>query len=108
MQQISDALKTSIYDTVNLMSSEQEPDSMQANATIQSLQNEIRELRDTIAQLKKPQAKQQSRRKPRKYCWTHGWCAHSGMDCNSKAEGHQDEATLENKMGGSTKNCVPK
>ena len=108
MQQISDALKTSIYDTVNLMSSEQEPKSMQANNTIQSLQNEIRELRDTIAQLKKPQAKQQSRRKPRKYCWTHGWCAHSGMDCNSKAEGHKEEATLENKMGGSTKNCVTK
>ena len=109
MQNITDSLKCSIYETVNLMSSDQEPDNLTANAvTVQSLQNEIRELKDIIAQLAKAQAPQQSRKKkqPRKYCWTHGWCAHSSMDCKSKAEGHKDEATVENKMGGSTKNCV--
>ena len=40
-----------------------------------------------------------------KYCWTHGGCNHYGPDCESKAEGHKDEATFQNKMGGSTKNC---
>ena len=42
-----------------------------------------------------------------KYCWTHGWCNHFGRDCCSKAEGHKDEATKENRMGGSTRNLLP-
>ena len=42
-----------------------------------------------------------------KYCWTHGWCNHFGRDCRSKAEGHRDEATKENRMGGSTRNINP-
>ena len=85
---------------------------MHANATIQSLQNEIRDLKDIVTKLSKQHSKQQptqqSRRKPRKYCWTHGWCAHEGKDCNSKAEGHKDDATLDNKLGGSTKNFETK
>ena len=40
-----------------------------------------------------------------KYCWTHGGCAHNGKGCKNKAEGHKDNATFANKMGGSTKNC---
>ena len=39
-----------------------------------------------------------------KYCWTHGWCNHYGRDCRSKADGHQDAATCNNRMGGSTRN----
>ena len=39
-----------------------------------------------------------------KYCWTHGWCNHYGRDCRTKADGHQDAATRENRMGGSTRN----
>ena len=39
------------------------------------------------------------------YCWTHGGCAHRGVACRGKLEGHQDNATFENKMGGSTANC---
>jgi hypothetical protein len=37
-----------------------------------------------------------------KYCWTHGHGNHEGPNCNSKAPGHQDAATADNKMGGST------
>ena len=40
-----------------------------------------------------------------KYCWTHGGCNHFGSTCETKAQGHKDEATFQNKMGGSTKNC---
>jgi hypothetical protein len=39
------------------------------------------------------------------YCWTHGIItniAHTSMNCNHKAPGHQDGATFNNKMGGST------
>ncbi len=39
------------------------------------------------------------------YCWTHGGCAHAGTACVEKVPGHQDLATFENKMGGSTRNC---
>ena len=40
-----------------------------------------------------------------KYCWTHGCCNHRGADCNNKAPGHKDEATIENKIGGSCYAC---
>ena len=42
---------------------------------------------------------------PRKYCWTHGACAHSSTDCNNKAPGHQTTATFTNMQGGSTNLC---
>jgi hypothetical protein len=37
------------------------------------------------------------------YCWTHGLsknAAHSSKTCENKAEGHNDAATLDNRMGG--------
>ena len=39
------------------------------------------------------------------YCWTHGAWNHSSNKCRFKAQGHQDEATFENKMGGSCAYC---
>ena len=39
------------------------------------------------------------------YCWTHGACGHGSAACNSKLTGHQDNATFQNKMGGSTNQC---
>jgi hypothetical protein len=44
------------------------------------------------------------------YCWTHGYLVaknHTSATCRSKAEGHKDEATRENNMGGS-QNGKPK
>lgn len=41
-----------------------------------------------------------------KYCHTHGRCSHLGTACNNKAPGHQDAATMEHKMGGSTYGCT--
>ena len=43
--------------------------------------------------------------KDRKYCWTHGACAHTGTECNNSATGHKKEATFQDMMGGSTKDC---
>ena len=45
------------------------------------------------------------RRNKDNYCWSHGGCAHKGKDCKYKKQGHQDNATFENKMGGSTYYC---
>eukprot|EP00957_Ditylum_brightwellii_P120129 9166542-Ditylum_brightwellii.AAC.1 len=33
------------------------------------------------------------------YCWTHGHCNHPGPDCQSKMQGHKDEAMFQNRMG---------
>ena len=41
-----------------------------------------------------------------KYCWTHGAWHHHSKDCNFLKEGHQNTATFDNKMGGSTLYCV--
>ena len=40
----------------------------------------------------------------RRYCWTHGLCSHNGRECSNPAQGHQVDATLENRMGGNMRN----
>jgi hypothetical protein len=42
---------------------------------------------------------------PRKYCWTHGLCAHDSASCSTQAEGHQSTATMQNMQNGSTVHC---
>ena len=46
-----------------------------------------------------------TRRNTSKYFWSHGACAHKSADCNTPATGHKRQATLANKMGGSTAHC---
>ena len=41
----------------------------------------------------------------KEYCHTHGLTFHKSSACKNKKEGHQATATLDNKMGGSTKGC---
>ena len=38
-----------------------------------------------------------------KYCWTHGYCHHDGATCTRKAQGHKDNATLQDPKGGNLK-----
>lgn len=45
------------------------------------------------------------RLRKKKYCWTHGNCAHDSKECNSQAPGHKTEATFQNKMGVNKTNC---
>ena len=45
-----------------------------------------------------------NKRRKMYYCWTHGACFHPGHKCRNKAQGHQDNATFQNRMGGSVKN----
>ena len=42
------------------------------------------------------------------YCWSHGITKnrrHNSKTCKRKKEGHQDDATLNNRMGGSNERC---
>ena len=41
-----------------------------------------------------------------KYCQTQGLCNHSSPECQTPDEGHKMEATLQNLMGGSTRNIT--
>ena len=41
---------------------------------------------------------------PLKYCWSHGWCTHSGIKCNSKDDGHIYADTASKTQGGITTN----
>ena len=92
-----------------------------SDITMQSLQRQMELMQSMMMQClqgNSPQGTsfQRSSRQPThqprnpnqsKYCWTHGWCSHFGRDCRSKSDGHRDEATKNNRMGGSTKNILP-
>ena len=42
-----------------------------------------------------------------KYCWTHRACSHTSQECNTRAEGHCQDATFTNRQGGSNAFCPP-
>ena len=54
---------------------------------------------------RKNNTRKRQRRNVSKYCWTHGACSHEGKDCENKNSGHKDDATFQNKKGGSTYFC---
>ena len=69
---------------------------------IQTMQEDIKKLQHAPGS-----RKQNKTRRTDKYCWSHGACAHESASCLSKKPGHQDTATFNNKMGGSTTRCPP-
>ena len=56
---------------------------------------------------KTPDNASYNRTKTEKYCWTHGATSHDSAQCRTKAQGHQDAATFNNRMGGSNAFCPP-
>ena len=42
-----------------------------------------------------------------RYCWSCGWCVHDGNHCRSRKDGHKVEATVYNRMDGSTEGLPP-
>jgi hypothetical protein len=74
---------------------------------IKSLQQEVSELKNTPKDFRNNphSSNYRGRMNRNKYCWSHGGCNHKGRDCKSKREGHKDEATFFNRMGGSNSYC---
>ena len=73
---------------------------------ISELQAEVQANKSTDGgNRKKKKKKKNGEKSERKYCWSHGACAHTGSECNHPKEGHKKEATFENRMAGSTKDC---
>ena len=64
----------------------------------------IQQLQQQLA-TQTPDPKKPSKRIITNYCWTHGACGHPSKLCRNKKPGHQDEATFDDKMGGSTYYC---
>ena len=78
------------------------------NPLVRELMNQITEL---TAQISKGtpgtsgRSNQKKKAGPRKYCLTHGWCAHSSNECNKPKEGHQKDATATDMKGGNSFRC---
>ena len=101
----------------NLDATSQSANSTTSDLTLQTLQQQMELMRTMMQQMQSMQSSNyDSRRNNRpnrrfntnpnqtKYCWTHGLCSHHSRDCRTKADGHQDGATKDNRMGGSTRN----
>lgn len=105
---ITNAFTDNLTHTINMMQDSTEDHNINASST-QSLRQEINELRSLILKLTTDkQISTRKQKKPRQYCWTHGWCAHNGTECQAPSDGHIPSATLDNKAGGSNKNCPTK
>ena len=82
-----------------------------ANATtdLLSMKEMVQCLCKEVSDLKNTKKGRPNRNKNNKsYCWTHGRTrnnGHTSAKCRNKAEGHKDEATLDNRMGGSDRFC---
>ena len=78
--------------------------------SIKSLQEEIKDLKAAAQPKPVPIDKTinpRTGKKWKRYCWSCGCCPHSGKYCQNKLPGHKDEATFNNRMGGSNKFCRP-
>ena len=85
--------------------------SVTSNITLQTMQQQIdmmAKMMDSMRNLQTSTSTSTRRfkRNPNQslYCWTHGLCSHTGETCRTPADVHQKEATLDNRMGGSSKN----
>ena len=77
-------------------------------AAIKDLQKEIKDLKSSKNKSNTAQGHSRgytTRHNKSKYCYTHGACAHEGKFCKKKRQGHKDDASFDDKMGGSTAYC---
>ena len=82
---------------------------------LSELQKQLQNLTNEVKKNKDGGQKRQNRKTPdnppytrtntENYCWTHGACNHNSNNCTRKAPGHKDEATKDNKLGGSKAFC---
>ena len=72
-------------------------------AIIELLRTLTQDVRDLRSRPANPNARRSNRIH---YCWTHGMCNHKSNECRNKRDGHKDDATKTNKMGGSNRGCT--
>ena len=87
--------------------------SISSDLTLQTMQKQIDIMQQMLENMHTMHKTNNTPRKKKKnpnqnkYCWTHGLCSHDGTECRNPADGHVAEATVNNRMGGSSKN-LPK
>jgi hypothetical protein len=88
----------------NLATSQKElfPTLLQQMKEIQDMMQKMQQQMETPTNRHRRQI---TRRNKSKYCWSHGACSHTSSTCNNKIDGHKDEATFDNKLGGSIYYC---
>lgn len=115
--EIIDQMTNATVDTtaISTLTNQNETLSSQlANATtdLNTMKTLVETLCKQVQELKTGQSnpRRQNRNKNNKsYCWTHGRTrnnGHTSKTCRNQADGHESEATLDNKMGGSTRFCA--
>ena len=83
---------------------------MEVFKVLQDIKNDMKVMQSKAPSETPNGSKKQGKRrtgsnKTKKYCWTHGLWNHTSQECGVRKEGHQEDATMDNKMGGSEKGC---
>jgi len=79
-----------------------------STTTIEDIKDEIIKLINNQNKPKPPPLQRKVNDKNVTYFWSHGITKnpkHNSATCKHKKDGHQDESTLNNRMGGSNKRC---
>ena len=77
------------------------------NSAFTTMTATIKVLQEKIEAMEKGSSRKRNNNN-KKYCWTHGCTRnnnHLSSTCVNKKAGHQDDATLSNRKGGSTRFC---
>ena len=77
----------------------------QMQTAMLTMQKQLATQQQTVTPPNPSPASRSPKRKGTKYCWTHGLGKHNGIECENKAQGHQETATKDNRMGGSNRGC---
>ena len=103
LQDLENIAKTSSEEEVasNAMKSDME----ECKKWVEKLQNDVKEIYQLLATFQKETKRPN---KNRQCCWTHGSCFRSSKQCTGKADGHKEEATYRNRMGGATRTATDK
>ena len=97
LQDIANIVQNKPEDTANLVKL---ADFEELKENYKKMQNDISNIYKILKDEKTNEKQIPNKFKKNKYCWTHGICGHKSENCKNKADGHQDAATANNKIGG--------
>ena len=97
---------TTQNETLNKQLANATADLMSMKTLVENLCKEVGELKNSQSTRKRGGNRNKN---DNSYCWTHGRTRnklHTSQTCRNKSDGHQDTASLDNRMGGSDRFCA--
>ena len=99
-----------LQDLQALLTQQQQPNQQQQQLVNQYMQ-QLQQMQTLLTQLMNngigngnhPNGRQHHQRTINCYCWMHGAFGHTSNECRTHVEGHQEAATFQYCMGGSTR-----